>query len=147
MAGYELLGHQTHPPPWIAVVPAFFSVAMVVLVREQRTIGRVVGQRARSMIRDLPAEYWRVVAVLTVLALLNFPDALIGSGTVEAGCKAVVGQRLKLSGMRGNGPGATGILTLGCDQAGNRSSTYGHGRLRAPRAADRLRCRASCGYA
>ena len=27
------------------------------------------------------------------------------------------------------------------------SSTSGHGRLRAPRAADRLRCRASCGYA
>src|SRR6202022_1492657 len=36
----------------------------------------------------------------------------IGSGVVEAGCKAVIGQRLKLSGMRWNIPGATGILTL-----------------------------------
>ena len=44
----------------------------------------------------------------------------IGSGTVEAGCKAVVGQRLKLSGMRWNIPGATGILTLRCEQASNR---------------------------
>jgi hypothetical protein len=32
----------------------------------------------------------------------------IGSGTVEAGCKAVVGQRLKLSGMRWTIPGPTG---------------------------------------
>ena len=44
----------------------------------------------------------------------------IGSGTVEAGCKAVIAQRLKLSGMRWNIPGATGILTLRCHQASNR---------------------------
>jgi hypothetical protein len=44
----------------------------------------------------------------------------IGSGTVEAGCKAVIGQRLKLSGMRWNIPGATGILTLRCEHASNR---------------------------
>ena len=44
----------------------------------------------------------------------------IGSGVVEAGCKAVIGQRLKLSGMRWNIPGATGILTLRCQQASNR---------------------------
>ena len=44
----------------------------------------------------------------------------IGSGVVEAGCKTVVGQRLKLSGMRWNIPGATGILTLRCHRASNR---------------------------
>jgi hypothetical protein len=44
----------------------------------------------------------------------------IGSGAVEAGCKAVIGQRLKLSGMRWNIPGATGILTLRCQQASGR---------------------------
>ena len=57
------------------------------------------------------------------------PDALrlvpalglfVGSGTVEAGCKAVIGQRLKLSGMRWTKPGATGILTLRCHEASNR---------------------------
>ena len=42
----------------------------------------------------------------------------VGSGAVEAGCKAVVGQRLKLSGMRWNVP--TAILTLRCHQASNR---------------------------
>jgi hypothetical protein len=44
----------------------------------------------------------------------------IGSGVVEAGCKTVVGQRLKLSGMRWNIPGATAILTLRCHRASNR---------------------------
>jgi hypothetical protein len=44
----------------------------------------------------------------------------IGSGVVEAGCKSLVGQRLKLSGMRWNIPGATGILTLRCHRESNR---------------------------
>ena len=44
----------------------------------------------------------------------------IGSGVVEAGCKTLVGQRLKLSGMRWNIPGATGILTLRCHRESNR---------------------------
>ena len=44
----------------------------------------------------------------------------IGSGTVEAGCKAIIGQRLKLSGMRWNVPGATAIATLRCQEASNR---------------------------
>lgn len=41
----------------------------------------------------------------------------IGSGAVEAGCKAVIGQRLKLSGMRWTTPGATGITTLRAQHA------------------------------
>ncbi len=44
----------------------------------------------------------------------------IGSGTAGAGCKAVIGQRLKLSGMRWSVPGATGIATLRCQEASGR---------------------------
>jgi hypothetical protein len=44
----------------------------------------------------------------------------VGSGAVEAGCRAVIGQRLKLSGMHWSVPGATGILTLRCQQASGR---------------------------
>jgi hypothetical protein len=44
----------------------------------------------------------------------------IGSGAVEAGCKSIVAQRCKLSGMRWTVPGATGILTLRCLQASDR---------------------------
>ena len=52
-----------------------------------------------------------------------FRDAghFVGSGSVEAGCKAVIGQRLKLSGMRWSVQGATGIVTLRCQEASGRS--------------------------
>jgi hypothetical protein len=52
----------------------------------------------------------------------TFRDAghFVGSGAVEAGCKAVVGQRLKLSGMRWSVRGATGIVTLRCQEASGR---------------------------
>jgi len=44
----------------------------------------------------------------------------VGSCAVEAGCKAGLGQRLKKSGMRWSQPGATGILTLRCQEASGR---------------------------
>ena len=44
----------------------------------------------------------------------------IATGVIEAGCKSVIGQRLKLSGMHWSVPGATGILTLRCQQASRR---------------------------
>ncbi|HEY2689691.1 MAG TPA: hypothetical protein VGJ50_14695 [Streptosporangiaceae bacterium] len=50
----------------------------------------------------------------------------VGSGAVEAGCKAVIGQRLKLSGMHWSVPGAAGILTLRCQQASNRWEEIWH---------------------
>jgi hypothetical protein len=41
----------------------------------------------------------------------------VGSGAVEAGCKSVIGQRLKLSGMHWTVQGAHAIATLRCQQA------------------------------
>jgi len=41
----------------------------------------------------------------------------VGSGVVESGCKAVIGQRLKMSGMRWTVTGADAIATLRCQQA------------------------------
>ena len=45
----------------------------------------------------------------------------VGSGVVESGCKTVIGQRLKLSGMRWTIAGADAIITLRCREA---SSTW-----------------------
>ena len=41
----------------------------------------------------------------------------VGSGVVESGCKSVIGQRLKLSGMHWTAAGASAITTLRCQQA------------------------------
>ena len=40
-----------------------------------------------------------------------------GSGVVEAGCKAVIGQRLKLAGMHWTTAGADAIIALRCREA------------------------------
>jgi hypothetical protein len=41
----------------------------------------------------------------------------VGSGIVEAGCKSVIGQRLKQSGMHWTIPGADSIIALRCAEA------------------------------
>jgi hypothetical protein len=41
----------------------------------------------------------------------------VGSGAAEAGCKAIIGQRLKLSGMRWSERGADAIAALRCHDA------------------------------
>jgi len=44
----------------------------------------------------------------------------VGSGVVEAGCKTVIGQRLKQSGMRWTVAGANAVIALRCRLLGNR---------------------------
>jgi hypothetical protein len=43
----------------------------------------------------------------------------VGSGIVEAGCKTVIGQRLKQSGMHWTTAGADAIIALRCREAGS----------------------------
>jgi hypothetical protein len=48
--------------------------------------------------------------------VVPLPRLFVGSGVVESGCKAVIGQRLKLSGMRWTAAGADAITTRRCEQ-------------------------------
>jgi hypothetical protein len=48
----------------------------------------------------------------------------IGSGVIEAGCKTVIGRRLKLSGMRWTVRGANAIITLRCCQLSRKWEAY-----------------------
>ncbi|MCZ3388067.1 MAG: MFS transporter [Actinomycetia bacterium] len=70
---------------WVAVVPAVLSVALVVLVREparpevahRGVAPAAAGTAAPLAGGPLPPEFTRVVTVLTMIALVNFPDALV----------------------------------------------------------------------
>jgi hypothetical protein len=75
----------------------------------------MVGVKATA--RDKALTYFRTNTVRMRYARYRKLGMFIGSGNVEAGCKAVIGQRLKLSGMRWTEPGATGTLTLRTQQA------------------------------
>jgi MFS family permease len=59
-------------------VPAVASVLLVLVVREPRaSIPPRKAAPAREPGGQLPRRYWRVVALLTLFALVNFPDSLI----------------------------------------------------------------------
>jgi hypothetical protein len=47
----------------------------------------------------------------------------VGSGVVEAGCKSVIGQRVKQSGMHWTVAGADSIIALRCAQASSQWET------------------------
>jgi hypothetical protein len=85
--------------------------AIVAAAHEHPLIG------VKAVDRDKALTYFTTNAVRMRYAHFRDLGMFIGSGNVEAGCKAVIGQRLKLSGMRWTRPGATGILTLRCQQA------------------------------
>lgn len=67
--------------------------------------------------RDKALAYFQTNAHRMRYAHYRHLGMFVGSGVVEAGCKAVIGQRLKLSGMRWSALGATGITTLRCQHA------------------------------
>jgi MFS family permease len=78
LLGYELLDHRIRPLLVVAVLPAVLSVLLVAAVHERapasavRTRGNLFGGA-----RQLPRSYWRVVGVLALFSLANFPDALL----------------------------------------------------------------------
>ncbi|HTI74412.1 MAG TPA: MFS transporter [Mycobacterium sp.] len=76
LVGYELLDHRIAPLLWVAVVPAVLSVALVFLVREQRSEPKT-RTKVFAHVGDLPRRYWRVTAMLVAFGMVNFPDALL----------------------------------------------------------------------
>ena len=94
---------------------------------------KFTGSLARD--RDRQAGYFEVNTHRMRYQHFRDLGMFVGSGTVEAGCKAVIGQRLKLSGMRWNIPGATAIATLRCQDASNRwEQIWQRPRIQTPRA-------------
>ena len=105
-------------PAWLADRLAELDAgdipALLTAGRDLKFIGALTRERDRQL------GYFEVNAHRMRYARFRDLGMFVGSGAVEAGCKAVIGQRLKLSGMRWNTPGATAIATLRCHQASNR---------------------------
>ncbi len=68
---------------WVAVVPAVISVLLVALVTEERRratsdpVGAAPGERHQATASALPRRVRIVAGLLAVIALVNFPDALL----------------------------------------------------------------------
>ncbi len=55
----------------------------------------------------------------------------VGSGVIEAGCKTIIGGRLKQSGMFWTGRGANAILALRCNRLSGKFDEYWESRAQA----------------
>ncbi|MGC1286864.1 MAG: ISKra4 family transposase, partial [Streptosporangiaceae bacterium] len=115
LAGRLLAGHRGE---WLAARLAELDAGDVAALLTAGHDLRFHGSLASE--RDKALHYFETNAHRMRYAWYRSLGLFVGSGTVEAGCKAVIGQRLKLSGMRWTEPGATGILTLRCHDASNR---------------------------
>jgi MFS family permease len=79
LVGYELLDHRLRPLLWVAVVPAVLSVLLVFFLREQPrpTPAVPTGSIPVRAPVVLGTPFWRVVGILGLFSLVNFPDALL----------------------------------------------------------------------
>jgi hypothetical protein len=111
-----VLGDQH--PDWLAARLADLDAGDIETLVAETTRLALTGDLAHQTVKALA--YFKTNAHRMRYAYFRDLGLFIGSGVVEAGCKAVIGQRLKKSGMRWNIPGATGILTLRCQQASGR---------------------------
>jgi len=75
LALYQLVGQEFGPLLWIAVIPALISVGLVFLIRE-RPHPHIGMKRAWSL-NGLPRRYWRVVTIIGLFSIVNFPDTLL----------------------------------------------------------------------
>ena len=115
LAGRLLAGHRDD---WLAERLADLDAGDIpALIAAGRHL-RFCGSLARE--RDKALHYFETNAHRMHYAWYRSLGLFVGSGVVEAGCRSVIGQRLKLSGMRWTENGATGILTLRCLEASNR---------------------------
>lgn len=73
---YELLDHRLRPLLLIAVVPAVLSVLLVALVRDDHRPAS--GKRTTiASPAALPPDLRRLIGILALFSLVNFPDALL----------------------------------------------------------------------
>ncbi|HVO23060.1 MAG TPA: ISKra4 family transposase [Candidatus Margulisiibacteriota bacterium] len=91
---------------------------VAIIVRE---IGQLA-RRHRKVRRQLrnEAEYFDANKLRMCYKYFRARGFFVGSGVVEAGCKTLIGHRLKQSGMRWTVAGANAIIALRCRLLGNR---------------------------
>jgi hypothetical protein len=100
--------------------------ALVTVLRQLRPDNEKLAQDV-----DNDADYFERNAERMRYPRFRAQGLFVGSGVVEAGCRAVVGERLKCSGMFWSVRGANAILALRCCRLNRRFEDYWASRARA----------------
>jgi MFS family permease len=89
LAALTLLDGDIRATLWVAVVPAVLSTLLVLFVREGRrpppALPRPAADASPAPRSPLPREFWAVTTVVVVIAVVNFPDALLLLRLAELG--------------------------------------------------------------
>ena len=99
---------------------------LIEALRAIRPSSSEVAQKIRT-----EADYFRRNAERMRYTTFRKQHLFVGSGVIEAGCKAVIGSRLKQSGMFWTVRGANAILALRCCHLNGRFEDYWEGRRAA----------------
>ena len=108
----------SHHEDWLAARLGELDAGAIGAIVSAARVFPLAGAKAQEL--DTALGYFETNAHRMRYKHFRTLGMFVGSGAVEAGCKAVIGQRLKLSGMHWSMPGATGILTLRCQEASGR---------------------------
>jgi len=81
------------------------------------------GPKAAELLR-LEADYFARNAERIRYPAFRRQHLFVGSGVIEAGCKTVIGGRLKCSGMFWTVRGANAIIALRCNRLSNEFEDY-----------------------
>jgi len=90
-----------------------------VIITEIRKLPAASDPKRQDELRK-EAEYFETNKLRMCYKHFRARGFFVGSGVVEAGCKTVVAQRLKQSGMRWTVAGANAVIALRCRLLGNR---------------------------
>jgi hypothetical protein len=99
---------------------------LVLALRSTVSIHPEVGEKLR-----IEADYFEKNAERMRYPMFRRQHLFIGSGVIEAGCKTVIGSRLKQSGMFWTLRGANSIIALRCCHLNNRFENYWESRRAA----------------
>jgi hypothetical protein len=97
------------------------------IIREAKAaLAESVADRSDELIKDIENEIGYLERNKHRMRYAHFraQGLFVGSGVVEAGCKTVIGQRLKQSGMEWSVRGANAIITLRCIMQSARLEDY-----------------------
>ena len=114
---------EVHQKRWIMVQQAMLDDGQIEkLVLSMRSINAANPEIADKIRTE--ADYFEKNAEKMRYPKFRRQHLFIGSGVIEAGCKTVIGSRLKQSGMFWTVRGANAILALRCCQLNGRFEDY-----------------------
>lgn len=103
-------------------VPFFDSGSIEIIIEEATTLNTKTDEVKLLIEKEL--NYFAENADKMRYSLFKEQGLFIGSGVIEAGCKNIIGKRLKQSGMRWSVKGANSIIALRCAIMSNKFNDY-----------------------